>query len=145
MVSPRNDVGGASGEIPSNTDDVSLPTSVSFFSDWSCREGNLLQPIKSTAQIWIVTRHQYGISALIPQTLFAGEPVVALRNVGRFLRLVKASSPHAISLLVQLVSRFPISAAVTFLEITVSFLAILWRWFADQDLRDSRTVGQNLC
>ena len=116
LVSPRNDVGGASGEIPSDTDDVSLPTSVSFFSDWSCREGNLLQPIKSTAQIWIVTRHQYGISALIPQTLFAGEPVVALRNVGRFLRLVKASSPHAISLLVQLVSRFPISARCRYIS-----------------------------
>ena len=39
-------------------------------SDWSCREGNLLQPIGSIAVIWVVTRHQYGISALVPQTLF---------------------------------------------------------------------------
>ena len=68
----------------------------------------MLQPIKSTAQIWIVTRHQYGTSAFNPLTLFAGEPVVVLRNVGRFLRLIKASSPHAITLLVQLVSRFPL-------------------------------------
>ena len=37
---------------------------------WSCRKGNLLQPIKSTIQIWAVTRHQYKISALIPQTSF---------------------------------------------------------------------------
>ena len=85
-------------------------------SDWSCCEGNLLQPIRSTAQIWIVTRHQYGISALNPQTLFAGEPVMALRNVGRFLRLVKASSPHAITLLVQLVSRFPLSARCRYIS-----------------------------
>ena len=70
----------------------------------------MLQLIRSTAQIWIVTRHQYGITALNPQTLFAGDPVVALRNVGRFLRLVKASSPHAITLLVQLMYRFPLSA-----------------------------------
>ena len=28
------------------------------------------QPIKSTTQIWAVTRHQYGISALVSQTLF---------------------------------------------------------------------------
>ena len=38
---------------------------------WSCRKGNLLEPIKSTIQIWVVTRrHQYKISALIPQTSF---------------------------------------------------------------------------
>ena len=42
-------------------------------SDWSCRVGNLLQPIRSPTQIWVVTRHQYGISALVSQTLFRGE------------------------------------------------------------------------
>ena len=36
----------------------------------SCCVGNLLQPIKSTTQIWVVTRHQYGISALVSQTSF---------------------------------------------------------------------------
>ena len=35
--------------------------------------GNLLQPIRSTSQIWVVTRHQYGISAPISKTLFRGE------------------------------------------------------------------------
>ena len=34
-------------------------------SDWSCSEGNLLQPIRSTIQIWVVTRHQYGISSFV--------------------------------------------------------------------------------
>ena len=33
-------------------------------SDWSCHVGNLHQPIKSTTLIWVVTRHQYGISGL---------------------------------------------------------------------------------
>ena len=42
-------------------------------SDRSCRVGNLIQPIRSTTQIWVVTRHQYGISALISQTSFGGE------------------------------------------------------------------------
>ena len=42
-------------------------------SDWSCRVGNLIQPIRSTTQIWVVTRNQYGISALVPQTSFGGE------------------------------------------------------------------------
>ena len=35
--------------------------------------GILLQPIGSFTQIWVVTRHQYGISALISQTSFRGE------------------------------------------------------------------------
>ena len=42
-------------------------------SGWSWRVGNLIQPIKSTTQIWIVTRHQYRISALVSQTSFGGE------------------------------------------------------------------------
>ena len=42
-------------------------------SDWSCRVGNLIQPIRSTTQIWVVMRHQNGISALVSQTSFGGE------------------------------------------------------------------------
>ena len=38
--------------------------------DWSCRVGNLVQPIRSTTQIYVVTRHQYGTSALVSQTSF---------------------------------------------------------------------------
>ena len=41
-----------------HTDDVSLSKS------WLCREGNLLQQIRSTAQIWIVSGHQHGIPAV---------------------------------------------------------------------------------
>ena len=33
---------------------------------------NLLHPIRSTTQIWIVTRHHYRTSALLPQTSFRG-------------------------------------------------------------------------
>ena len=42
-------------------------------SDWSCRVGNLIQAFRSTTQIWVVTRHQYGISALLCQTSFGWE------------------------------------------------------------------------
>ena len=42
-------------------------------SDWSCRVGNLIQPIRSTTQIWVVMCHQYGISVLVSQTSFGGE------------------------------------------------------------------------
>ena len=33
----------------------------------------MLHPIKSTTQIWAVTRHQYGISAPVLQTSIRGE------------------------------------------------------------------------
>ena len=39
----------------------------------ACRVGNLIQPIRSTTQILVLTRHQYGISALVSQTSFGGE------------------------------------------------------------------------
>ena len=42
-------------------------------SDWSCCVGNLIQPITSTTQIWVVTCHQYGISALISQMSFGAD------------------------------------------------------------------------
>ena len=44
-------------------------------SDWSCRVGKKfkIQPIRSTTQIWVVMRHQYGISVLVSQTSFGGE------------------------------------------------------------------------
>ena len=42
-------------------------------SDWLCSVGNLLQPIRSPTQVWVVTRHQNGISAVVSQTSFRGE------------------------------------------------------------------------
>ena len=42
-------------------------------SDWLNQISHAARPIRSTAQIWVVTRHQYGISALVSQTSFGGE------------------------------------------------------------------------
>ena len=67
-------------------------------SDWSCHEGNLIQPIRSPPQIWVVTRHQYGISALVSQMSLAEKPVVALPNVTSFFRLFKRLKTVALSL-----------------------------------------------
>ena len=39
-------------------------------SDWLKRAGTSFQPIRRTIKIWVVTRHQYGISALVTQTSF---------------------------------------------------------------------------
>ena len=46
---------------------------VSSVFNWSCHVGNLLQPIRSTTQIWEVTSHQYGVFALVSQTSFRGK------------------------------------------------------------------------
>ena len=51
-----------------HTDDESLPRSGTA-SGWSCRLWNLLQPIRSSTPIWVVTHDQYEISVLIYQTL----------------------------------------------------------------------------
>ena len=42
-------------------------------SDWLNHISHAARPIRSTTQVWVVTRHQYGISRLIPQTSFRGE------------------------------------------------------------------------
>ena len=52
-----------------HTDDVLVPRSGKFL--W-LNEPNF-QPITSTSQIWVVTHHQYGISALVSRTSFCGE------------------------------------------------------------------------
>ena len=74
LVSPPNDVWGRLRKERRN----SILTTrhypdLASASDWSCRVGNLIQPIRSTTQIWVVTRHKYGISALVSQTSFGGE------------------------------------------------------------------------
>ena len=56
-------------------------------SDWLNQISHAARPIRSTAQLWIVTRHQYGISALFVGLQLAGKPVVASPNVGCFLSL----------------------------------------------------------
>ena len=58
-------------------------------SDWLNQISHAARPIKSTTQIWVVTRHQYGDFLLrsFLRCRYAGKPVVASQNVGSFLRL----------------------------------------------------------
>ena len=42
-------------------------------SDWLNQISHAAQPIRSTTQIWVLMRHQYGISALVSQTSLGGE------------------------------------------------------------------------
>ena len=42
-------------------------------SDWLKQISHATRPIRRTTQIWVVTRHQYGISALVSRLSFGGE------------------------------------------------------------------------
>ena len=46
------------------------------------------RPIRRTTQIWVVARHQYGISALVSQTSIGREATGSVAYVGCFLRLL---------------------------------------------------------
>ena len=84
VVSGRNDVWETSAEILHRWrvtyPDVGSP----FDRPCVCRVGNLLQPISSTTQIWVVTRSQCGISALVCQTSFRGETTVGVTKCRLF-------------------------------------------------------------
>ena len=55
-------------------------------SDWLWRKNILLQLIRSTTQIWVMTGHQYIISALVAHTSFRRKPVMVSQKVGCSLR-----------------------------------------------------------
>ena len=44
-------------------------------SDWFNQISHVAQPIRSNTQIWVVTHHQYGNSALVSQMSFGGETI----------------------------------------------------------------------
>ena len=75
------------------TDDLSLPRSGCSASDWPSRWGNLLQLIRSTTQFWVVTRHQYGISALVFQTSFRKGTSDGVAKCRLFCQATKGASP----------------------------------------------------
>ena len=53
-------------------------------SNWSKQNFHAARQIRSASQIWVVTRDQYGISALVPNTLFGGEPSGDIAKCGLF-------------------------------------------------------------
>ena len=56
-------------------------------SDWLNQISHAAQLIRSTTQIWVVTRHQYGTSVPVSRRHFTGKPVMGSQNVRCFLRL----------------------------------------------------------
>ena len=60
---------------------------LSSASDWLNHVSHAARPIKSTTQIWVVTRNQYGISEVVSQTSFGGESSGNVAKCRLFLRL----------------------------------------------------------
>ena len=58
-------------------------------SDWLKQISLVARPIGSATQIWIVTRHQYGISALVSQTSFCAREIS--RGVAKYGLFSQAS------------------------------------------------------
>ena len=53
-------------------------------SDWLNQISHAARPIRSKTQIWVMTRHQCGISALVSQTSFGGETSGSIAKSGLF-------------------------------------------------------------
>ena len=69
-------------------------TELGSASNWSYHVGNLLQAFRSTTQIWVVTRHQYGISALVSQTSFRGETSGGVEKCRLFSQAIARPAAH---------------------------------------------------
>ena len=61
-------------------------------SDWLKQILQAARPMRNTTQIWVVSRHQYGISALVSQKSIRRETVEGVANVVYFLRLFERMS-----------------------------------------------------
>lgn len=59
------------------TDDVNSPN-LGCALDWLKQISRAARPVRSTFQILVITRHQYGFSVVVAQTSFAGKPVMSV-------------------------------------------------------------------
>ena len=81
--------------------------------------GNLIQPIRSTTQIWVVTRHQYGICAVVSQTPFGGETSGSVAKCQLF-------SQASCWTVARDIENWPIAD----LRIVCKYIAIMWKWLS---------------
>ena len=64
-------------------------------SHWLKQISHAERPIRNTTQIWVVTRHQYGISALVSQTSFRRETVVGVARCRLFSQAAIMQATYA--------------------------------------------------
>ena len=76
-------------------------------SDWFNQISHAARPIRSNTQFWVVTRHPYGISALVSQTSFGGETSSSVAKCRLFSQAIVIN--YALCLMVFLITLFAIS------------------------------------
>ena len=104
-------------------------------SDWLNQISYAARPIRSTTQIWLVKGHQYGMSALVPQTPFGGKPVLASwGHIGCFLRL-QISAPEIAQLSSKSIRTKKRSTSPLFLTLVLSISATAAEFFYLTHLR----------
>ena len=101
-------------------------------SDRSWRVGNLLQPIRSTTQTWLVTHHQYGFSPLVSQTSFHEETSGAVAKCRLFSQARFDANPHYYWCCLNVTKekiRFFFSRATKY---TKDSLRTCWLWYSQK-------------
>ena len=63
-------------------------------SDWLKQISQAARPIRNTTQIWVVTRHHYGISALVSKTSFGGKTSGGVAKCPLFSRARHLNRPR---------------------------------------------------
>ena len=63
-------------------------------SDWLNQISHVAWPMRSTTQIWVVTRHQYGICALVSQTSFGRETSGSVATCRLFRQAISIGHFH---------------------------------------------------
>ena len=104
-----------------HTDDASLPRSREL----------LIQTIRSTTQIWVGTRHQYGISVLVSQTSLGGENSVRVAKCRLFSQATKKLSRNILKIVVKWTSTLTLHLyTIEFFKIfIVSYLKTFCSYF----------------
>ena len=91
-------------------------------SDWLNQISHAARPIRSTTQIWVVTRHQYGISALVSQTSFCGKT----SGDSAKCRLFSQTTSNQNHTIVQ--RRYDVLIAIVKLVLVLVLFTFLFRW-----------------
>ena len=98
-------------------------------SDWLKQISRAAQPIRRTTKIWVVKRHQYGISALVSQTSFREEASGGSAKSRLFSEVMFLSPPKSCdSWRVVGLSRLPRSSRLKYLPFLQSVFLVASCW-----------------
>ena len=98
---------------------------------------------RSTSQIRVqlVTRHQYGISALVCQKSFGGKTSGGVVNVGGFLRLLFTDVSPQVGLVCVMNTYYILFLQLVSLEISFLVLLNLWICLCESVFYPSQTIN----